>query len=459
MVVLNGFTTWGQDLSFHHVSTCQHPYAVIGTFFSSFGDPSQSNALFVEVETCPSVVDKFLYAFLPTTNCSIPESFPLSGEEFSTHHFSSATMDGELISSGEVIPGEHLKWSDREGASRAQPLFLGQRYLPSSGGEGQQLRIKGDDWVLAHGLLYRPNYHFRERISQRLMQFRERTSPFLHPAKTCAAVHIRRGDRVIPALSTEDTAAFCRFCEGMWQSILNGSSSIEERHFTIAERNINISCGGSANNPNWLQMGCRQGEKAFGAFSLQDYLDAIRTMTLPRGQATSSAVRDVVVMTDSGEWVYEQIQLLPRHEKDFWHIHVFPAGQNHRSVSTDGGVDFLASLEAVKQCSYFVGMVSCSYASKFILGSMCMRHALPRGWDDLDGTENSNSTVPAVERTSLRRLKGRRRRGEGNENSRVHYSTWRKTWEREHRMMECPAFFDACWNAAKADTAEILVES
>ena len=143
MVVLNGFTTWGQDLSFHHVSTCQRPYAIMGTFFSSFGDPSQSNALFVEAETCPSVVDKFLCAFLPTTNCGIPESFPLSGEEFSTHHFSSATMDGELISSGEVIPGEHLKWSDREGASRAQPLFLGQRYLPSSGGEGQQLRRLG----------------------------------------------------------------------------------------------------------------------------------------------------------------------------------------------------------------------------------------------------------------------------------------------------------------------------
>ena len=32
------------------------------------------------------------------------------------------------------------------------------------------------------------------------------------------------------------------------------------------------------------------------------------------------------------------------------------------------------------------------------------------------------------------------------------------TSERE-RMMGCPAFFDACWNAARADTADILIES
>lgn len=465
MVVLNGLTTWGQDLSFHHVSSCQRPYAIIGTFFSSFGDPSQSNAFFVEAETCPTVVDKFLCAFLPTTNCSIPESFPLRGEEFSTHHFSTATIDGALIFGKEVIAEEYVKWFQGGDPSRQQPYFLGQRFLPSSGRVAQSLRIKADDWVLAHGLLYRPNYRFRELISKRVMEFRESTSPYLHPAKSCAAVHIRRGDRVIPALSTEDTAAFCRFCEGMWQSILNGSSSIEEQHYTNAERNINISCGGSANNPNWLQMGCRQGEKAFGAFALLDYLDAIRTMTGGPGPGVSNAsqVRDVVVMTDSGDWVYEQIQLLPRHEREFWHIHVFPAGRNHRSVSTEGGVDFLASLEVVKQCSSFVGMISCSYAAKFILGAMCMRHALPRALDDPEGTarvRSENSGVPTAERPGLRRLKGRRRsRGGDRENARLHYSAWRKTWEREHRMMECPAFFDACWNAAKADTVELFVES
>jgi hypothetical protein len=256
----------------------------------------------------------------------------------------------------------------------------------------------------------------------------------------------------------------------MWQSILSGSSRVEEQHFTIAEKNINISCGGSANNPNWLQMGCRQGEKAFGAFALLDYLNAIRTMTLSQGgqkpgASNASQLRDVVVMTDSGDWVYEQIQLLPRHEREFWHIHVFPAGKNHRSVSTEGGVDFLASLEVVKQCSYFVGMISCSYAAKYILGAMCMRHALPRGLEDPDPdgaarVRSENSGVSTAERPRLRKLKGRRRwRGEDRENARVHYSAWRKTWEREHRMMECPAFFDACWNAAKPDTAELFVES
>ena len=226
----------------------------------------------------------------------------------------------------------------------------------------------GNDWIFAHGLFYRANALFRSKIAKKLFQFRSNTTGGLSSsfAKTdrCAAIHIRRGDRAIDALTGVDHISYCNYCRPF--------ANYKDKIFEIPEKNIRIPCSTDPyGNPDVVQLGCSFGNVSFGAYTLLDYLHAVETVT-----NGDNGVRTVVIMTDSGDWLERQQRELPLEVKSKWTLRVLPAEVNNRAFTTPNGVNFLASLEAIRQCEYFVGMTSCSFAARYILGAMCMRHGI-----------------------------------------------------------------------------------
>ena len=83
--------------------------------------------------------------------------------------------------------------------------------------------------------------------------------------------------------------------------------------------------------------------------------------------------RNVFVMTDDGPWIEKHKE----HFKNEWNIYSIHGTNYHSKRSIVNGVNFLASIEAARQCSGFVGH-SRSAVYNMVLDYMCTWHG-PEG--------------------------------------------------------------------------------
>ena len=370
LLIFNGLDAWGAKSGEFSNDFSMKQMAIVGTYFSVNGEPSKSNAMFMDADACPTVIDKFLCAFLPTTYCAIPKSICTNGycagfDQGGSALFSKACIDGEEIKkthkdyfSRSISWNGALPNADQLGkVVSIPPIQPGLRHSslsskPNMGGHVQ------DSVALffSHSLMFRPNAFFRSRIQEALHEFRAVQKPSFSHSSSCTAIHIRRGDRAIESLTGQDMIDFCAHCK------VNPLG-----FFSIAEKGINETCDfTSPGRPNYDQLGCHRGAQAFGAITLKMYLDA--------AAVANPNVNTVVVMTDSGTWLEKQIKLLPEELSKKWNIHSYPAADNHRSNHHKNGINFLTSLALMQQCDAFVGPISCSAATQYIFGSTCIRH-------------------------------------------------------------------------------------
>ena len=115
---------------------------------------------------------------------------------------------------------------------------------------------------------------------------------------------------------------------------------------------------------------------SFGELTLVDFLT--------RGQTLLPSAKTAFVMTDDGDWLEEQIRLLPHSNSSVahWKIGRLAAQVEARNEyrtdklavnNTRYSVDFWTSISAARQCQAFVGHFG-SALSYFVYAAMCFAH-------------------------------------------------------------------------------------
>lgn len=312
-----------------------------GHIFTPYiADAICDNTHYLDSSFCPSVNNKYLVAFIPNTNCTLPSI--LSSCNHSSclpngHYYSNASADGILVKDFQKVIKDY---QISTGLSQERPKEHRMYFTAYCGDIYMQKVLTNHvrSYDARHimfgygGLLFRPNYHFRSLITHTMHSFMSNVSFPKHG--TCVAVHIRRSDRAPKGpMGTYDVKEWCK---------------------------------NHKNDVNIADLGCDL-DIPFGALTLQHYLNASNIVS--RG-----VIKNLFVMTDDGPWLNREIAELTSNGKSSpWSIYVLHAPPNHRTVSLDNGINFLTSLEIARHCSALVGH-SRSAVTNALHKLMCFRH-------------------------------------------------------------------------------------
>lgn len=386
MHVFNGLDAWGAKTGEFAYDYALKQFSIVNTYFSRRGDPHESNAMFMDAQTCPTIVDKFRCAFLPMTNCSTPKGICTEEEKADalcgcadqngSCIFVNATEDGVKVKKSEsgyfnlettwngAVPRPEIK----DKVVPVPAMLPGTSLTPWKEDPPKQAvngictpETSATCTFFVHAMFLRQNSFFRSRVQEMVHNFRVAQRPVFAPTMRCAAVHVRWGDRALDKIFGQDMIDYCNFC--------SKPENIKTGFFSIPEKGINETCDEHLpGRPDFEQLGCSRGAQAFGAITLRHYLDAV--------DRAAPDIKHVVIMTDSGDWLEEQRRNLTAEYTSRWHLHVIPALPKHRENMASNGINFLASLALLRQCDVFVGPVGCSAATQHIMGSLCVHHGL-----------------------------------------------------------------------------------
>lgn len=226
-----------------------------------------------------------------------------------------------------------------------------------------------------YGLIFRPNYNLRRRshiLISRLIK--ERLLPphaYGHSAsipgaassaRQCAAIHIRRGDRMVQEKMPVGMREYCYIARG------NGSISRDACTTEALEKVDFLGLPRDSDCGSLLDKGCFD-VHPFGSLTLQDYLSSAREL-LP-------GVQDAFVMTDDSAWLEDQIRALPMSRSPVAGMRIgrvpVEAGERISKNGTKYTVDFWASVALARHCQVFVGHFG-SAVSSFVYNAMCFQH-------------------------------------------------------------------------------------
>eukprot|EP01041_Mallomonas_annulata_P001910 gene1910-3698_t len=333
--VTGGFDSFGNKF-FNYISAKnQAPWGVFVPFVSGI---SQS---FLDDKSCSShIKNKFDCAFIPTTNCTLPDDLIVRKKLVNT--YSNAGQYGTPVN-GTYFHALNAIFHNKERpkgsnifGSRHGGMFTKQ-HLRSVNTSSSPYNI-----LFGYGFLYRPNHHFRSLIAHIIQEWKKKLDLPFPTNGDCVAVRIRRGDRTV---GDQDAYEWCR------QHVIHPNGSC-----------LNDQTGKIDKNPecvHFYDMGC-QTEIPFGAVTLEQTLNATRAI---------SQSKNVLVGCDDAEWLRNQIKIT---QTDL-NIFPFTAPPNHRR-STNGGAHYMAAIELASQCSSLVGHTG-SAVTKFFYDIMCVRHA------------------------------------------------------------------------------------
>ena len=215
------------------------------------------------------------------------------------------------------------------------------------------------------GLIYRPNYNLRSRVSTKLVEIQASKSiPFQLGETECVAVHIRRGDRI--QNFTIPTGEFCN---------LYRKHGLERYNCSVkAMADINAMIPKELGLP--ILTDCAVFSNS-GCFAVHPFGDLTLINYLDRAKLVVPSARAAFIMTDDGPWLEQQMQALVGSKSPFadWQIGVLPAAPDSRSLKngTRSTVDFWASVAAARQCSGFVGHFGSGIAN-FVYQAMCFQY-------------------------------------------------------------------------------------
>ena len=275
----------------HH----DYPNSVTAVYVSSENLPTDSTS-FISAQDCPKLINKWECAFLPTTNCTIPEVVThckgtncvihaVQDISFSSAMFDSAGAKGQVILQGSppynaVKAKTHADLAYNAQYTQAVAMAnkagrpgtsYGKPFYPEKAPFQGMMINDFNEYMQTQGLMLRHSAFYRSRIADTIHHFYESTG--LTVASRCVAAQIRRGDRANPGLNLRE---FCLKPEN---------------------RDSDYGC---ASVP-------------YGLVTLQHVIDSAETLVEP-------SVRNLFVTTDDEAWLdAERVKLTKTHPE--WHVY------------------------------------------------------------------------------------------------------------------------------------------
>jgi hypothetical protein len=341
---------------------------------------------FVAESDCRHVKNKFDCAFLRMTNCTIPKFISDCVEEEclkkSTKEVGWAiasdktTLDGNYVEDMRKVPLKinghqyQLRLSEEEGRIKLKFAKPHQKSLPG---------IEGPDSFFSmfnYLFMTRPNAFFRAQMKKLVHEMRSSSKPHFHPHTPCVAVHIRRGDRIVPGVNMTEFCANATYDENPEHTVKRGCVELGD------PRRL-----GKCNKVmDYQDYNCHR--IPFDAVKLHHIIDKVPRLIQP-------TIYDLVVFSDDPFFLDDEIKELAATDPR-WRIHTLPSPKipstidmskvrTHREVyldamnrirhgGTDSGVFFQSSLHLAQQCSAFIAHYGSGVASLFY-HAMCAEHA------------------------------------------------------------------------------------
>lgn len=316
---------------------------------------------------CPTIRNKHRCAFLAMTNCTIPSIVSdLRDDEFNNQFplndftlLDSASISGSIIKNdvwngsknGPNFYRKQLKeiYKSIEIGSLQFGVFYVNKDKVDPLNTWQDTQMK--QFILQYSLIFRLNHAYRQLVSNRIHEVLRNVSSFHSHLQDgintlqCTAIHIRRGDRVIPNTNmTEYCNQFIRFAN---RTCIN-----------INQPHIPINCN------NIIDLGCLH-ENSYGSLTLEDYLHFAWKI---------HQTHNIFIFSDDYDWLHQQKSIIQ--EKDTrWNIATLANSRyGSKEDATSRGVDYLASIFLSRKCQAFVGNWN-SAVSLMTYNAMCFQHS------------------------------------------------------------------------------------
>ena len=236
--------------------------------FVKFLSITGSNTPYASKEECTNKVNKYECIFLPSTNCTIPESFyrEKRGEFF----YTKAAPDGVFIAkdklatyeqkelknfksfgiSGDMENTKHVLFSiesKHHYLNTKVPVDI-MEATTTTGKAGATFSTVGLKYVF--GYVHRPNTEFRLKIQHYVDKFRTSTHPIFMSNSSCVFAHIRKDDRALPHV---EMAEWC-YNHTRKKKTGGGYEWYGKRDFFPNSPEDNLSYGA------WMDKGCQTGK-------------------------------------------------------------------------------------------------------------------------------------------------------------------------------------------------------
>lgn len=335
---------WAAILGLIESSRGYHPYAVRSFYVTSSNKLNEGTG-FTSPGDCPTLVNKWICAFLATTNCSVP----LSITNCSTHncvtdgprHF----INSEVfhLDNRSSLQYQQFESTAKHPLNEVQERFSKSLHLPEfryAMHYNKSLKpvvgtTVGSSVGLFNKLVIRPNAWYRSLIYEMIDVFQAKNNvDFSDPNHRCVAVHIRRTDRI-----SENITRHCK------------------------HNKMDHDRGCSDHNSVPLSL-----------ITLEGVLNIAELVADPE-------VRNLFVMTDDEYW-FDQQSAIVRSTHPEWKIFNLPFPGEHNPASRGhmthregriGGILLLAQTYLASQCEGFIAHYGSGIAW-MLLKAFCLQH-------------------------------------------------------------------------------------
>jgi hypothetical protein len=399
---------WGAVLGMYEIGIGMYPYLILQPYVSRSNDP-QENTAFIKGTDCPNQTNKWLCAFLPSTNCTLPSlvtdchsknCIPEDNFQFTTF-YSHANSTGSVVDYQNLSPEQRLNfqtslYSDQQIQlskywSRPKNLYI-LPYDPTVY-TSRWPSIGSSLSPLIHYFLLRPNSFYRKQMMNYLKRFYDSTNLFFKSSieNTCTAIHFRRGDRAT-AMDRNDIREICYNMTHEPKMCLDYNQQLHPCN--------TVDDYGCSNVP-------------FGLLQLNTSLGHIESLIGPSPSSSSSSHsttsshhhthhpapsrHHVILLSDDYEWLVTEVEKLKYSNPSLYqkyHYHIPPPDMlsqplhtesRHHDESfkdyffmransgTQSGVYFHSSIKLIQQCNSFIGHMGSS-VTRLFYSMMCHRH-------------------------------------------------------------------------------------
>lgn len=356
---------------------------------------------------CPNIANKWECAFLPMTNCSIP-NFILDCHSreciyTNTRHVGNAVLSDKATSDGVFID----KCGNGDDSAKTKQIknrfghakLPHQTYIEKESLNPPNFKFAAPynktlfEFYNAYGafqarnamfdylFMTRPNAFYRVKMQELVHEMRSRNKPYFTSNIPCIAVQLRRGDRSGYGINMNE------FCSNSSYD----SELTKHNDLTTPRR----GCVNFYNHSEFDKCPDYEGLQDFGCYTvpfgsvtLQNVVDKVQLLVNP-------IIYDLLVFTDDPIWLEEEIQSLSKRAPQ-WRIHAlksptlpseYTSEYIHATVqnyikaidyvrsggATASGIYLQSSLRLAQQCSAFISHFGSGVASLFY-AAMCIQH-------------------------------------------------------------------------------------
>jgi hypothetical protein len=399
---------WGAVLGMYDITMKQFPNLILQPYVSRSNNPNENTA-FITGKDCLNQTNKWLCAFLPSTNCTLPSivtdcnstnCIPADNYQFTTF-FSHANRTGTIVDIKNSPTEVRLKYQTDLHSTKQKLLShirkpTNRLILP------YDQTIYTSRWPLIepsysptiHYFLLRYNSFYRKQMMKYLKHFFDMTIPSFKSTDTCTAIHFRRGDRAT-AMDHHDIREICY-------------NATHEPKLCLDQSQHLHPCGSA------VDYGCYG--VPFGLINFNRTVSHIESLIGPNVHHTSSphsptsshhnstTKQNVLLLSDDHEWLVTEVQQLKLTNPILsakYNFHIpspdmlnqpFPSTKNRphdqayqayismRSNSgTQSGVYFHSSIKLIQQCHSFIGHMGSS-VTRLFYKMMCHTHSGLEGY-------------------------------------------------------------------------------